>query len=215
MSIVESEPIVVWELEDLYLRLLSGPDADYRETWRTFVTNARYRQELQSAAIGVVRAHRLPAERVGDVVQEAIVVLAERLSRRGNLGFRAQYGEERFLAWIRAVVRSHCRHAVNRQRWRELRAAEVERDGPLAYWATAGWRVELADAIASLDQPLREVVEAYWQTGSIAPVGKQLGLSTTTAWRRFRAAVRQLRDRCGPVPDGGRLIGSARILKKW
>ena len=59
MSIVESEPTVVWELGDLYRRLLSGPDADYRETWRAFATNARYLRELQAAALGVVRAAAL------------------------------------------------------------------------------------------------------------------------------------------------------------
>jgi RNA polymerase sigma factor (sigma-70 family) len=215
MSIIESEETVAWELEDLYRHLLSGPDADYRETWRAFAMNARYQRELESAAMRVVRAHRLPIERVGDVVQEALIVLAERLRRRADLGFQPKYGEQRFLAWLRAVARSHCRRALDRQRSRERCGAELDREWPACHAPTANWRAELADAVASLDEPLREVVEVYRQFGSVEAVGARLGLSTTTAWRRFRAAVRELRLRCRPFTASGRLIGTTTVVEKW
>ncbi len=80
---------------------------------------------------------------------------------------------------------------------------------------TADWRAELADAVASLDEPLREVVEVYRQFGSVEAAGAELGLSTTTAWRRFRAAVRQLRRRCRPFTRSGRLVGTATVVEKW
>ena len=213
MSTVESEQIVVWELEELYRCLLSQQIADYRDTWRVFVTNTRYQRELQSAAIGVVRARRLPAEHVADIVQEAFVILAERLRCRSNLGFEPKYGEERFLAWIRAVVRSHCRHAADRQRFR----VQTEVDSG---WASCRaprdeWRAELADGVRSLDKPLREIVESYSRTGSIALVAEELGLSTTTAWRRFRVAVRQLSDRCSPLTTSGQPVGTTRVIQKW
>jgi len=215
MSIVESEKVVVGELDDIYRWLLSEEATDYRETWRVFVANPRYWRELQSAALGVVRARRLPAECVADVTQEALIVLAERLRRRGNLGFRRQFGEERFLAWIRAVIRSHCRHAADRQRSREPRAAELDGDWAAYHTPSADRRAELADAVASLDKPLCDVVQAYWQAGSIEPVAAQLGLSTTTAWRRFRAAARKLRSRCSPFVASGRLVGITQVVEKW
>jgi hypothetical protein len=77
------------------------------------------------------------------------------------------------------------------------------------------WRVELADAIDSLDERLREILIAFGWLGSVLAVAQQLGLRTTTAWRRFRAAGQQVRQRCRPFAETGRLPGISRVMEKW
>jgi DNA-directed RNA polymerase specialized sigma24 family protein len=215
MSIVDPQLTAACELDEIYRCLTAKPTPDYRETWRVFAVNETYRRELQSAAVGLLRAHRRTRERVAEVTQEALVVLAERLRERGDLGFCPHYGKERFLAWIRAVARSHCRHALDRQQVRQRCRSELDREWAACSAQPAAWRGELAEAVESLDEPLRAVAAAYWRLGSVGAVAEQLGLSTTTAWRRFRAAVRKLRSRLSPVAASGRLVGICRVVEKW
>jgi DNA-directed RNA polymerase specialized sigma24 family protein len=202
------------QAEEIYRQLSKQPLGDYRETWRALATNKVYRSELQLAAARLARERHLPPDRRDDVVQEALVILAEYL-RRGNLGFDPRYGKEHLLPWLRAVVRVHCRYALRRQGLRDGSASPVDVECAACHQPNAEWQAELADAIQSLDEPLREILIAFGQLGSIQAVAQQLGLSVTTAWRRFGAAARQVRQRCRPFAETGRIAGVSRAVQKW
>lgn len=203
------------DLEEIYCRLLAAGRVDYRDTWRAFAANERYQYELRTAAARLLRQRRLSAQRAEDVVQDALLMLAKRLERHSNLGFDPRYGREHFLGWLRALVYSQCRQVLRRQRSQERRGPPIDNEWAAVHAATAGWRAEMADAIQSLDEPLREIVDAFARWGSIAAVAERLDLSSSTAWRRFRQAVKQLRPRCRPFAESGRLIGVPNVEKKW
>jgi RNA polymerase sigma factor (sigma-70 family) len=202
-------------LDAIYRRLLAGPAADYRQTWQVFAASGRYRAELNSAAARLLRERHLRVDRADDVAHDALLILAECLRRRGDLGFDPSHGQGHFLAWLRKVIRSHCQQALRRQRVREWRGAELDDEWAAQCTPTVPWRAELADAIQSLDEPLRAIVTAFQNHGSLDAVARQLGLSPTTAWRRFRAALQRLQSRCDPFIASGRIVGLPTIIKKW
>ncbi len=215
MSTAEFEASGLQEFEEIYFRLSECGQADYRDTWRLFAANQRFQRELERAARRVAKTRGLPGDRVPDIVQEALLVLADRLHARADLGFDARWGREHFVAWIRAVARSHCRHAVARQRAKNHRYSSLDREWPEVASPRAALQAELAEAAQSLSEPLRSVVEAFGELGSVEAVARRLGLSPTTAWRRFRAAVRQLRPRCRGYLASGRLVGLEHVAQKW
>lgn len=201
------------DLEPIYLQLLAVPAADPRETWRLCADNPRYREELWRAAARLLRERRLPPAGVDDVAQEALLILARRLQTRPTLGFDASRGPECLLPWLRAVVRSHCQQALRGQPRRRARELNEK-------WAMPAppdpWRAELAEAIQSLDESSRNLVEAYRNFGAIEAVARQLGLSVSTARRRLQKALDRLRRLCGPsAASSGRLFATATIREKW
>ncbi|HET6881009.1 MAG TPA: hypothetical protein VFI31_12685 [Pirellulales bacterium] len=205
------------ELEELYCRLLSGSLADYRATWRLFADNRRYRRELDSAARNLLRRRGLKrgvaAERAADIVQDALLLLAACLERRPDLGFNPRYGRERFPGWLRAVIRSHCRQVLRRERRR--RPQPVDDEWAAIAGPTVEWQAELADACNLLEAPLREVVTAFRELGSIERVAARLGLTRSTTWRWFRRALGELRRDCTPFAASGRLVGDANVRQSW
>jgi DNA-directed RNA polymerase specialized sigma24 family protein len=203
------------ELEDIYHRLRLGHRTDYQETWRIFAGNVRYRAELESVAIRLLRRGRLPSQRAADVVHEALLLLARCLERRGDLGFDPRSGEEQFLAWLHFVARSHCKRVLRRQRLKERWGVQLDDEWATVDAPTAPWLAELTDALQSLTASQQAVVAAYTRFGSIEAAAEHVGLSTTTAWRRFRTAVKDIRRHCRPFAGSGRLVGISRALKKW
>jgi hypothetical protein len=76
---------------------LAKPDRlcerDYRETWRLFASHAGYRYELKATAARLLRQYHLPSDRACDVVHDALLILLDRLRRRGDLGFDPGLGQ--------------------------------------------------------------------------------------------------------------------------
>lgn len=203
------------QLEEIYCRLTERGEVDYRDTWRLFAANERFQRELRRAAGRLAKTRGIPNDRVPDIVHEALLVLADRLRSRGDLGFDARWGETHFLAWIRAVARSHCRHALVRQRRHGSPHCPLDREWPeIVSPLTSQW-ADVAEAVQLLSEPLRAVVEAFGELGSTEAVARRLGLSPTTAWRRFRAAVDRLRPRCRDSLASGRLAGLENVTQKW
>lgn len=202
------------QADDIYRRLSAKPRCDYRETWCALAANDLYRTELRLAAARLVRKHHLPPDCRDDLVQEALVILSECL-RRGNLGFDSRYGKGHLIPWLRAVVRMHCQYALRRQRMCIGSSAPVDAEWAACDAPSVAWRAELADAVRSLDEPLREALLSFGRHGTIQAVAQQLGVSTTTAWRRFHAAVRHIRQNCRPYAETGRIAGNSRVVEKW
>lgn len=215
MSTNDSQNAQLEGLDELYCHLMRSADTDDRDTWRHFAANQGYRRELRRAAARLLRARHLPRDRANDVVHDALLLLANCLRRNRNLGFKPEYGRERFVAWLRAVALSHCQWALRRQTTRGRKPDELCEDWAATLEPNVIWRAELSDALESLDERERAVVAAYRQLGSIEAVSECVGLSTTTAWRRFRAAVRILRRRCEPFVASGHIAGLSTVRKKW
>lgn len=213
MSAADCRTSSLCGLDEIYCRLTAEIEGDYRETWRLFAANRRYQQELESAARRLVYVRRLRRERVRETVHDALLVLADCLRANGTLGFDPRFGQERFLAWVRAVARSHCRLALRRRRAR--RYLDLDEEWAAVDESARARAAELAVAIESLGEQEREVVDAFRRLGSLEAVARELNISVTTAWRRWRTAVTELRSACcGDLPSG-RLVGISNPAKKW
>ena len=215
MSTNHSEAIDLEGLDELYCRLVVPNRSDARSTWRLFAASPYYRRELRRSAARIVRARRLPPDRLGDIVHDALLLLADCLRRKGQLSFKPEFGRQRFAAWLGAIARAHCRWAVRRQKSRGRRCEELCPDWATAVGPTVEWHAEFAEALASLDEGQRAVIAAYRQFGSIEAAAAHLGVSTTTAWRQFRAAVSAIRRRCGPFVASHHVIGLSAVIEKW
>jgi RNA polymerase sigma-70 factor (ECF subfamily) len=125
-----------------------------------------------------------------DVVQEAFCKLAMQEPPPGNA-----------VAWLYRV----CRNLAERQRISDVRRRQRERR-----WARPEVAanasidpVDLAETLAAveaLDDELREVLVArLWGQLSLEEVARLCGISTTTAFRRYEAALQALRAKLLPT----------------
>jgi len=125
-----------------------------------------------------------------DVVQEALIQLAGQSVRPGDV-----------VAWLYRVVRNRALNAsrsARRRRRHETRAA-----GGRPNWiptpAFDGLDpLELTAALEALPGEEREIVVAHvWGRLSFEQIGGLLGVSNSTAHRRYVAALKSLRMRLG------------------
>lgn len=204
----------VWkELQPVFDRL--GEGRNPADTWQTCAQNTCYCRELSRIAQRLLRLYRLPADRADDVLQEALVLLCERLKTKPTLGFDASRGPEESVRWLRKVLRSHCQQVLRKERNHWRRHGDLN----LQWMETAAqdfsWSAELEDGIRSLPQPLGEVVRAFRRLGSVRQVAEELGLKYQLAWHRLHDGVEQLRERCSPLSRSGRLPGTDNVFQKW
>jgi RNA polymerase sigma-70 factor (ECF subfamily) len=120
---------------------------------------------------------------VDDVIQEAFCRLAVQAPAPDNP-----------IAWLFRVCRNlaeRARRSEHRRRKRERRWADrPERQGPADPVEIA----EMLAAVESLEETLREVVVArIWGRLTLDEIGQLCEISTATAFRRYEAALRELR----------------------
>jgi RNA polymerase sigma factor (sigma-70 family) len=129
-----------------------------------------------------------------DVVQEAFCRLAA-----------AEPSPENPVAWLYRV----CRNLAEKQRLADQR--RQDREQARAQPETAAGQadpLELAEALAAVEcltPELREVVVArVWGQLSLEEIGKLCGVSTATAFRRYEAALKELRSKLEPKCENRR-----------
>jgi RNA polymerase sigma-70 factor (ECF subfamily) len=125
-----------------------------------------------------------------DVVQEAFLrLMRERAAPRNAVG------------WLYRVVRNGAISASRSAGRRRRREAAVARRGEPWFHAAPTERLDAAEAtraLARLPIDEREVVVArLWGGLSFDEIAKLVGTSTSTAHRRYRAALAALRERLG------------------
>jgi RNA polymerase sigma-70 factor (ECF subfamily) len=127
-------------------------------------------------------------EAADDCVQEALIELAAQREPPANP-----------VAWLYRVVRnraiSQYRSSRRRERREELASRLRPRDGEAPAEPTVD-ALELAAALESLDEPLREVVVARtWGGLGFEQIAELAGCSVSTAHRRYEAGLAALRER--------------------
>ncbi len=136
-----------------------------------------------------------------DCVQEALVQLAIQKELPHSP-----------VAWLYRVVKNR---ALNRARSRrrrrdreqvawQLRLAHQPHSGLPGTGGEVepGERLDLIDALARLDGEAREVVLLHVEAGlPFAMIGKVLGMSTSSAHRRYYLALRKLQRELNPAPS--------------
>jgi len=124
-----------------------------------------------------------------DCVQEAFVALA-----------RQEKVPDDAVAWLYRVVRNRAISAArsaSRRRKYETATAETK----LTWFATEndpGHAEMISEALKELDDQYRQVIVArIWGKLTFEQIAETVGVSTTTAYRRYEAGLRQLRERLG------------------
>ena len=201
----QKEALVREELEDLYCRLAAVTPADADETWRLFAANRRYRLELRLTAARLLRERHLPADCQPDVIQEALLVLGDRL-RGGRLGFDPKFGRPRFIGWLRRVVHSHVADALRkdpdsyRRRRRLLRLSlEALRNRLEA----SSLRRQIDEAIETLPLAERRLLRATLDEGSVLKAAHRLGIRRGTAYGLYHSALGRLSRELAFLPAPG------------
>jgi RNA polymerase sigma-70 factor (ECF subfamily) len=142
--------------------------------------------EGQAASLRLWVRGRCPSG--DDVVQEAFCRLAVQ-----------EPPPENQVAWLYRV----CRNLAEKQRLADER--RKDREQARAQPEAAGGQadpIELAETLAAMENlapELREVVVArVWGQLSLEEIGKLCGISTATAFRRYEAALQELRSKLEP-----------------
>jgi RNA polymerase sigma factor (sigma-70 family) len=125
-----------------------------------------------------------------DVVQEALVQLAGQAQPPADL-----------VAWLYRVVRNKALNASRSARRRRRREAEVVARRPTCFHSSPEDALDAqaaADALSTLPEHDREVIVVHvWGGLSFAQIAELIGVSDSTAHRRYQAALSKLRDKLG------------------
>lgn len=129
-----------------------------------------------------------------DVVQEAFVKLASQRSPPDNIA-----------AWLHRVVRNGALAAGRAERRRRHHESAAALRVPSWFVSSAEARLDAETATAALQNlPLeqREILIAHlWGALTFEQIGELAGVSSSTAHRRYLAALSALRERLGvPCP---------------
>ena len=129
-----------------------------------------------------------------DVVQEVFVDLSLRQTPPDNL-----------TAWLFGATRNRALHwarSETRLARREKKASRPEATTPLQ---AAEKKLDAESALAILDTQQREIVVArLWGDLNFDEVGKLVGISAATAWRRYDQALALLKERLASDTQGGK-----------
>ncbi|MDB5390141.1 MAG: sigE 8 [Planctomycetaceae bacterium] len=161
--------------------------------WKPSFSNASRHMPLDAKELGTLIANQAASLRLWvrsrceaneDVVQEAFCRLATQEPPPDNP-----------VAWLYRV----CRNLADKQRLADQRRKRREQDRVQSVRTTSNPAdgLELQETLAAVEQlsdELREVLVArVWGQLSLAEVGQLCGISTATAFRRYEAALKELR----------------------
>lgn len=125
-----------------------------------------------------------------DIVQQAFMKLAGESST-----------PDEPLAWLYRVVRNEALLAFRgskRRRQREFVVASTKENWFAPQVGDAIDASVASDAISHLPDELREIVVAHvWGSQSFQAIGTLLGISASSAYRRYQEALSSLRDKMG------------------
>lgn len=123
-----------------------------------------------------------------DVVQEALIELAGRAQAPDDV-----------VAWLYRVVRNKAINASRTARRRQHRETKAADTRPVWFDASSADAIDArdaTDALETLPGDARELIVArLWGGLSFEQIGQFIGVSDSTAHRRYQAALSKLRER--------------------
>ena len=129
-----------------------------------------------------------------DAVQEVFVDLSLRQSPPDNLS-----------AWLFGATRKRALHWARTENRLANRQRQSSRPEAIPPSTAPDSKLDAENALAILDPAMREIVVArLWGDLNFDEVGKLVGVSAATAWRRYEEALALLRHRLAGDTQGGK-----------
>ena len=147
---------------------------------------------LETCARCTLRKAHHPQEWLGDLTNEAMLLLARQLSHLPD-GSNAVV-ERPSRGWLLVATRGHCREALQRMIAAERRCRPLfDQEDFAAPDNEPESLVDLHVAIESLDEPQRSILSRRAKGQSLQEIAHDQGLSYSQTWRLARRAIEQLR----------------------
>ncbi len=144
-------------------------------------------------ALRVLRDAGLPRGWRDDVRHDAMLLLARDLQHAPDLRYDRHRNETQFPAWMRAIIKQHCRQAVRRIGRLHARAASLrDHETPMMPRPLLERRLDIKAALKKLSQPGQSVLEDYAHGVPLKQIASRMNLSYWQTYRLLRRGLRSL-----------------------
>jgi RNA polymerase sigma factor (sigma-70 family) len=187
------------ELRDCFFRILDE-GSDQRQTahkvWVLFIEHPWFQAELGRAVRRVLWRVGEYERWADDIEQEALLLLARKLTRKASLGVNRATAARQFFGWLARIIHRACGDTARSMRRRERHAAVSKAwiDAVAPTGTSIDDLLDLAQMIERLPGKCRSVVTLHLRGRTLGEIGRALSVSRSHAHRGFRDAIVNLRN---------------------
>jgi RNA polymerase sigma factor (sigma-70 family) len=159
-----------------------------------FASDPWYQHELATAARRVVIESGAALDLVGDVAQEAFLILGRDLRRDGSLNCGQTTDDAGFGRWMRTIIVRQCRQSLRRVGRTGRRETEIhEEDCAVDLIPRLELCLDVYGGVEQLSREERTVVLLHTQGATFHQIAEQLGQPYQTVYSIWRRALEHLR----------------------
>jgi len=163
-------------------------EASVPEIWRLIVADPWYQGELRRLARRALRRRHAPSHWQEDVRHEAMLLLAEKLSRVPDLHINGELADRHFGGWLSRITLRDCCLAVSKLLRRPRHVPPVRSPISLDVVLDVRW------ALRRISDPLCRTVLALFASGmELNDIAARLDVSYARTRRSFRAGAQEMR----------------------
>jgi hypothetical protein len=150
------------EVFDIVLELRKPcPNATWLDMFRTLLRDEWFQQELTRQARSVRKKLKLRPDLSGDIKDDAIVLLSEKLKRLPDLNANLSQFSKHFGAWMRRIIGRICMAAGQKLLLEHMRSRfHASNEPQCSSREQETMLIKLDDAIAELPEPEQQVVQS-------------------------------------------------------
>ena len=166
----------------------------WTEILELIYNNRSFKKKLSSAAAKTARRSRLPHQAKEDIQQEALYLLANALKENPSLGYDRGRGD--FSRFLGTVIFNSCKQSYRGlyQRERFDRLTDFNFNGAYDTRQLDDERMDLAVALASIDEPQVTVLELFADGFSVREISEQMKYSRRSTYRLLNSGLDELRE---------------------
>ena len=187
------------DLRDKYLLALRAKPLLPEQLWRLFLEHPWYQREVKACGRLSLRRRHLPLQKLGDVQQDAMLRLLDRLQRLPHLNIDPHIGVRPFIRWLRRIVWKDCQAVTRRlQRalWRQLSFPRITcLKAKTNETQQTDDRLDVADLLEQLPERTRYVLQLYSASVPVSEIAQRLGLSQPQVYYYRHKGIVALRQR--------------------
>jgi len=192
------------DLKDKFLGALEGKpvEGSWLDVWRLFLEHPWYQEQLDLCAQRVLRRAGCSRQLLGDVKQDAMLLLARKLRKTPDLHIDHQRAEEHFPGWMETIITRDCLEALRRIRRRQPLSSEAVSDDQFAGEdADIDSQIDFSLLLDQFPDPERTIVTLYAKGWNVTQIAAELGLDYGKARRLLRRGLALVAEKIGAAED--------------